>query len=89
MYYAILPPEVTHIGGIYYEAPRMALHCPRGVETEEDAVNYLTRKGFKHFKLYERVDTLVGEYAPQEQPVVRKVVPTKQETANESDTEAN
>lgn len=74
MYYAILPPEVTHIGGIYYESPRMALHCPRGVQAEEEAVSYLTRKGFKHFKLYKRVDTLIGEYAPQEQPVVRKVV---------------
>lgn len=49
------------------------IQCPGYCETEEQAVDYLTKAGFRSFKLYKRVDQFLGEYAPEERPVVKKV----------------
>lgn len=78
MYYAILPPEISIIGCYIHHLNELKLECPEYCQTEEEAVQYLTNTGNKRFKLYKQQVEFVAEYEPQEQPVVRKVVPEQE-----------
>lgn len=81
MYYAILPRTTTVMGAMYYQLDELRLNCPDYCETEEQAVTYLTNAGYRRFKLYKQQVEFVAEYAPQEQPVVRKVTSEEKQNA--------
>lgn len=45
------------------------IRLPESIETEDDAIKYLTELRYTRFTLYEL--RTIGTYAPQESPVVR------------------
>lgn len=76
MYYAIVTTTTTTtltLSGLGRFTDRHTQTVPTNYDTEEKAVEYLTSMGYRSFTLCK--SEIVGEYAPEDRPVVKKVTP--------------